>query len=127
MNYFDITIPFEDNAKRYKTLCKQLHPDMPTGNEQAFIDMKAEWDEYNKLVKSKKKAPTDFYTEQCIKTETKDAFNEAEKIFGSIFDTTRTKDIMELKDKFKKFKNQSSAFNFIDLCVTTIKLKNRKK
>ncbi len=100
MKYFDVNNSFEDNNKQYKKLCKLLHPDMPTGNSGRFIEMKTEWDEYNKLISvSKKKADTDFYTKQPVKTNRKNS--KAEVIFGSIIDLF----IMTLKIK-NKLKNK---------------------
>jgi DnaJ-class molecular chaperone len=43
-SYFNVHNTPSENQKLYKTLCKQLHPDMPNGDGAAFIEMKKQYD-----------------------------------------------------------------------------------
>lgn len=55
MNYFNINNTPQENKELYKILCKQLHPDMPTGNEASFIEMKKQYDTMLELQSNPKK------------------------------------------------------------------------
>ncbi len=78
MNYFNVHNTPQENKDLYKSYCKQLHPDMPTGNEAAFIEMKKQYDTIVELQANPKKS-NDFG--QRLKFHKEYYYSEAEKIF----------------------------------------------
>jgi DnaJ-class molecular chaperone len=109
MNYFNIHNTPQENKELYKAFCKQLHPDMATGNEAAFIEMKKQYDAMLELQSNPKKTndkgefeyykPSNYYTEaekifdksaEVLKQEARETLKNAgintiEDLIGAIF------------------------------------------
>lgn len=47
--YFDPIDSFEDNKELYRTLCKQYHPDKPTGDVEIMKRINSEWEKITEL------------------------------------------------------------------------------
>lgn len=52
MKYFSFHKTYEENRKEFLTLCKQHHPDRPTGNEAIMKQVNSEWESYEKFHKT---------------------------------------------------------------------------
>lgn len=54
-NYFANVTTMEELKTEFKMWCKKLHPDMPTGDKEAFQNMKNEYDEMVKVMAANEK------------------------------------------------------------------------
>ena len=81
MKYIKNVSTLEELKKEYKKLALKLHPDMPTGNEQAMKDLNNEYDSlFAKLKNTHKNNEGEFYTK-----ETEETMSEWKEIINDLF------------------------------------------
>lgn len=121
MKYFDFSFTYEDNKKRYKSLCMEFHPDKPTGDANKFIEMKNEWEEYQKHYQNPPKKSKLNIKVNPVSTSAQDLHDLFDKVEKECVDEEQK----ELLKKARKTVDNPTFENLVDLAFSFYKKKKR--
>lgn len=125
MQYFFSHNSAQQNKDLYKSLCKKLHPDAPTGNAEQFIEMKSQYDLY--LKNSVYTGPINNTCATDVENDVKNDYKELEKLFMDAIKKNFKKEnvtIIEKKVKNLIDKKDKNLVDLFDLAITIIKNKH---